>query len=431
MLVYTDVIAPRIQYIFQYLGEKTGIEFELTDAVEQYRTATFPKINYSSKVISTDEFHIIPYGLLTETDINRREIIPQTQNDLPVFFTTGGVFGFDLPAAIFYLISRYEEYDPFTPDKYGRYPYQDSLAHKGGFLQRPLVDEWVILFVNRLLNSFPSVEIKTPDYELIPTYDIDIAWSYLHKGWLRNIGGALKYPETSLERLRVLTGAQKDPFDCYDQMDAWHEKMNCKPIYFFPAGTKRTSLDKHISPYNRAYRKLIQRIAQKSDAGLHPSMYSNRHPESLSEEMKILEDIIGKHVHQSRQHYLWFKLPVTYRALIKAGITDDYSMGYGTINGFRASTSRSFLWYDLEKEQMTSLRIHPLAWMDANSFYEQKLNPDQAAKEFKYYQEVIQKVKGTWITVSHNHLLGQQKNWSGWATQYEQLISSELHSGQT
>jgi hypothetical protein len=106
-------------------------------------------------------------------------------------------------------------------------------------------------------------------------------------------------------------------------------------------------------------------------------------------------------------------------------------MGYGTINGFRASTSRSFLWYDLEKEQMTSLRIHPLAWMDANSFYEQKLNPDQAAKEFKYYTEVIQKVKGTWITVSHNHLLGQQKNWSGWATQYEQLISSELHSGQT
>lgn len=431
MLVYTDVITPRFQYIFHYLGEKTGIEFELTDALEQYRTATFPKINYSSKVILSDEFHIIPCGLLTETGINQREIIPQKQNDLIVFFTTGGVFGFDLPAAVFYLISRYEEYYRFNPDEYGRYPYQDSLVYKGEFLRRPLVDEWVNMFIKKLINYFPTLLIRTQAFEFTPTYDIDIAWSYLHKGWLRNIGGALRYTETALERLRVLTGAQKDPFDCYDELDSWHEKINGKPIYFFPVGTKRSSLDKHISPYNRSYRKLIQRLAQKAEVGIHPSIYSNQHPEYVSDEKKILEDIIGKSVQKSRQHYLWFKLPFTFRVLINAGITDDYSMGYGTINGFRAGTSRSFLWYDLGKEQMTSLRIHPLAWMDANSFYEQKLSPDQAVKEFKEYQQVIQQVKGSFLPVSHNHLLGQQNEWNGWDKQYGQLISDVLPSGQS
>ena len=430
MLVYSPLITPRIQYVFHYLEEKMQLNFDLTESYDRYQNDPTPKINYSSDPISPKEFHIVPCGLLTEKGIKQQEITVQTLNNLSVFFTTKCPLGFDLPAAVFYLISRYEEYYPFTPDKYGRYPHQDSLAYKGEFLQRPLVDEWVILFVNRLLDSFPSLEIKTPDFELIPTYDIDIAWSYLHKGWFRNIGGALKNPDTSLERVRVLTGAQKDPFDCYDELDAWHEKMNRKPIYFFPVGTKRTSLDKHISPYNSSYQKLIRRIAQKADVGLHPSMYSNEHPASLSNEKKILEDIIGKPIHQSRQHYLWFKLPVTYRTLINTGITDDYSMGYGTINGFRASTSRSFLWYDLRNEQMTSLRIHPLAWMDANSCYEQRLKPEEAADELIYYHQIIQKVKGTFIAVSHNHLLGKQIIWKGWGEYYQKMLSNGS-SGQT
>jgi hypothetical protein len=113
---------------------------------------------------------------------------------------------------------------------------------------------------------------------------------------------------------------------------------------------------------------------------------------------------------------------------MKAGITDDYSMGYGTINGFRAGTSRSFLWYDLEKEQMTSLRIHPLAWMDANSCYEQKLTPEEAADELICCQEIIQKVKGTLITVSHNHLIGKQTFWKDWGEYYQRILAPD-HQG--
>ncbi len=41
-------------------------------------------------------------------------------------------------------------------------------------------------------------------------------------------------------------------------------------------------------------------------------------------------------------------LPQTYAALIALGIHTDYSMGYGTHLGFRAGTSRSFYWYQLD-----------------------------------------------------------------------------------
>jgi hypothetical protein len=98
-------------------------------------------------------------------------------------------------------------------------------------------------------------------------------------------------------------------------------------------------------------------------------------------------------------------------------------MGYGTVNGFRASTSQSFLWYDLEREKGTNLRVHPLAWMDANSYYEQKLNANDAREEFEYYHQVIQKVKGTFISVSHNHLVAKGSEWETWPQQYNQLLN--------
>jgi hypothetical protein len=98
-------------------------------------------------------------------------------------------------------------------------------------------------------------------------------------------------------------------------------------------------------------------------------------------------------------------------------------MGYGTINGFRAATAQSFLWYDLLKETTTNLRVHPLAWMDANSFYENKLDSKEAAAEWQGYTERIRATQGTMITVSHNHLLADNTLWPGWMNEYEQLIA--------
>jgi hypothetical protein len=422
MLVYAPIITPRIEYIFHYLREKTGIAFELTESNERYQQELQPKINYSLESLSLDDVHIIPCGLLSESGICSWEIKVIQHRDFPIFFANGGTLGFDLPAAVFYLISRYEEYHPFTPDEYGRYPCQNSLAYQAEFLNTPLVDEWVNHFTQQLKSRFPTLQFKYPEYNFIPTYDIDIAWSYLHKGWIRNIGGFFKYPKTAIERLRVLIGLQKDPFDCYDELHQIHKHNDLKPIYFFPVGCKRSSLDKHISPDNKAYRRLIQSISTKAEIGLHPSVYSNEHLEAVAEEKTTLEEIIGRPVHQSRQHYLLFTLPDTYRTLIKAGITDDYSMGYGTVNGFRASTSQSFLWYDLEREETTPLRIHPLAWMDANAYYEQKLDSDDASAELKYYHQTIQKVNGHFISVSHNHLIAAQNSWKRWPEQYKKFL---------
>ena len=131
----------------------------------------------------------------------------------------------------------------------------------------------------------------------------------------------------------------------------------------------------------------------------------------------------GQLITISRQHYIRFNLPEDYQKLIKAGITDDYSMGYGSINGFRASVASSFYWYDLKKDEKTILRIHPFCFMDANSFYEQRQDTEQTWAELQYYLSICKAVNGTLITVWHNNFLGSSIEFNGWKDLYEKFIA--------
>ena len=137
----------------------------------------------------------------------------------------------------------------------------------------------------------------------------------------------------------------------------------------------------------------------------------------------LLENISGQSINQSRQHYIRFNLPDGYRRLTDASITDDYSMGYGSINGFRASVAASFYWYDLEKEEQTSLRIHPFCFMEANSFYEQKFSAIQALEELMHYLNICKAVNGQLITIWHNNFLGTAKAFAGWKETYAAFIA--------
>ena len=136
--------------------------------------------------------------------------------------------------------------------------------------------------------------------------------------------------------------------------------------------------------------------------------------------------MMGKRVAQSRQHYIRMTLPQTYRLLIDAGIEQDYSMGYGSINGFRASAASPFYWYDLEHDKATHLLIHPFCYMDANAVFEEQLTPEQAANELEQYYTVVKQVNATFITIFHNHFLTEQAEWKPWRMLYEKFLSKHF-----
>jgi hypothetical protein len=433
MLFYTASITNRLQYTVSVLFEAAGIQqYEITKDADAYKSFIGGKINYSSAQITNNEVWIQPVSLLFDKDIMRQEIEMISFKDFPAFYKTSGDFPFDLFAASFYLISRYEEYLPHSLDMYGRYAHENSLAFKHEFLQLPLVNLWLKEFAILLQQKFPGLLLKPADFAFLPTYDIDIAWSYLNKGLVRSVGGFLKSVMKGKwhqvhERISVLRGHRSDPFHCYNWLNYINQKAKSKPVYFFLVAGSNKSYDKNILPSNKNYSKLIKTHAANYNVGIHPSWQSYNKNKILDKELECLEEIVNKPITKSRQHYIKMKLPDTYRNLIEVGITEDYSMGYGSINGFRASYCLPYKWYDLEKDEVTSLTIYPFCYMEANSYFEQHYSVQEALQEMENYYEVTKDVNGLLITIWHNHFLGTDPMFEGWKEVYEEFLRKHFY----
>ena len=436
-LIFSHSITPRLEYIAAFLSRYYSTVFKLTSDEARYLSSDCScKINYSYHPICKGEIWMHSHALLSESAIHPVKLelfdhIPFSgaSRNYKAFFKTEGDTGFDLFAAIFFLITRYEEYLPHKKDAYGRYAHENSFAYKGEFLSEPLINTWLEDFRVLLAERDPVFNTTVHSFSFVPTYDIDMAWSYLHKGFKRNGGAFLlslvkgQWRSVS-ERSKVLRQKQLDPYDAYEWMDDLHRRYQLNPFYFFLVAHQAGKYDKNISLDNPAFKDLVHSIADRYQTGLHPSWHSGDVPHWLIREKEWLEQTTEKTINSSRQHYIRFEMPTTYRHLVVTGIENDYSMGYGSINGFRASIASSYYWYDLRNEASTSLLIHPFCFMDANSYYEQKQTPEQTATELTKYFQAIQAVHGTMITIWHNSFLGTAQTFNGWREVYQQFIEN-------
>ena len=223
------------------------------------------------------------------------------------------------------------------------------------------------------------------------------------------------------ERTQVLKNKQKDPFDSFRWLRQLHREYDCKPLYFVLSALRTTPFDKNIHPEHPAMMRVIRNLVKDGIIGIHPSYYADSE-EKISKEIKVLSHVSGKAISISRQHYIKMHIPHTCRLLISNGIHEDYSMGYGTHLGFRAGTGSSFLWYDLEHETITSLRIHPFCFMDSTAHYENRLPPQEAFEKLNTMTKVLEKTGSTLTTIFHNFSLGTSSEWRGWRQAYEQFM---------
>ena len=429
-LIFCHSTSPRLQYVIDFLTQYYGLSFKILYDEEKYAAASDAcKINYGYHRLVDDEIFIHSHVLLFESSVRPVKVECFEKNEYKAFFKAEGETGFDLFAAIFYLLTRYEEYLPHKKDHYGRYAHENSLAFREGFLHIPMINIWLEDFRKLLAEKNPEFATVYSLFRFQPTYDIDMAWVYRNKGFTRNTGGTLfllaqgKFRST-VQRIRVARGKGKDPYDAYEWMDRLHHQYHLKPVYFFLLAKETGKYDKNIDPDNPELRALIKTIASQYEVGIHPSWASNDLPSLLTKEKSTLERIIDKKVTASRQHFIRFNLPTTYQRLITLGITDDYSMGYGSINGFRASVASSFFWYDLKNEEKTKLQVHPFCFMDANAYYEQKLSTEGAFDELMHYYEVVKSVSGTLGMIWHNSFLGISPEFTGWKEVYEKFVAS-------
>jgi hypothetical protein len=421
LLIYTEQSSIRLQYICQHIfKERLGIPYAITSHKQSFEADNLIKINYSKGFIANC-FQIIPHGILFENNIEEQQIHYRATDDFPVLFANnGGQLNFDIFAASFYLLGRYEEYLPHSKDEHGRYAHTNSIAYKHNFLHLPLVDIWIEHFKLQLLQFNNKFVFEKQEASFLPTYDIDLAWNTANKSWIRKIAGLIKYP--SIEKAMMILGLKKDVFDSYEYLNTMHSLHNLKPIYFFLCAANFTQKDTNVDIKSPAFQALIKEHAEKYSIGIHPSWQSNSEEQIIAAEKTYLEKFAEKTITQSRQHYIKMELPKTYTALIKAGISIDYSMGYGTVNGFRASSASAFYWFNVATNEVTKLKIQPFCFMDANCIFEQNQSLSQAYHELMQYYLTCKKYNVCCSTIFHNNILGTSYKVKGWQALYSNFL---------
>lgn len=433
LIFYTKKLNPRIEYIVKHLFSKVlAYSIEFTCDYKHFAASDKIRIHYGNSQNAKVKSFIIPlHDFILENDIRPQKINFSSADQLPTLFgidNTGADLSFDFLSMAFYLLSRYEEYLPFDPDNHGRFTARQSQAFKYGFLEQPLVDQWLMYINGQLVNRFQFTPVKSKAYAFIPTIDIDFGWAYLHKKPWRTFGGAMKdllkgqFGDFST-RLTVLNKSEPDPYFKFDFLDHLHEKHELKAIYFFLFGAYGT-YDKNTAPEHPAMQELVHRLCAKSQIGIHPSYASNTDANQLEKEIKDLRSISGQPIKTSRQHFLKLSFPDTYQRLLALGINADYTMGYAESLGFRASTSHPFQWYDLENEKETALIVFPFQIMDVTLKNYLGLSPSAALESCQRIIDEVQAVDGTLISIWHNSSFSSLMGWDGWQSMYTSFAAA-------
>jgi len=115
--------------------------------------------------------------------------------------------------------------------------------------------------------------------------------------------------------------------------------------------------------------------------------------------------------------------PHSYRSLAVLGFTDVHSLGYSTVNGVRAGTATPFLFFDLLREEITDLRLHPFLFMDSAMADHLKYTPEQALEEAMKLTDKVRRYGGEAIGIWHNYALSDQGPYQGWRGLLESILS--------
>jgi len=428
-----------ISYIIEFLikGEKkqslrsfigyTAVPSEF----HKYRIVILPSSFFREDVYGTDQsLPILPL----------KEI-----HGIPLLFGTPDIewnngtliVGADIIASSYFLLTRYEEIRKRNQrDKHGRFPGKESLPFKAGFIHRPIVDEYGGLLRQWLRDvGLPVPEPEQKINHAWLTHDVDAPFycrtlrSVIREGvQKRNFKHAWKMYKASLT---------EDPFFTIpwliEQDISLQEKWGkgrCEPIFFFKTGGKSHADKPHYNIQSKDIQSIFSLCSRAgTHIGLHSSYDAGKNPANIKRELEKLRRYVPNFSPYNRHHYLSCREPEDLDWLEKAGITDDFSMGYADIPGFRLGTCHPVRWINPINKRISNLTLHPLLIMECSLSDPAYMNLDHHAA-LTYCLGIINQVEknnGELVLLWHNDRVSLHKsNPTPWQRNLYQTLIEEL-----
>ena len=319
------------------------IPISFTSSLDAFVAFSGPKFSYAPHPLG-QEFHVYASGFLTEQGISYQELKKGEWRGLQVLFAhnNSSRIPFDIFAASFYCLSRYEEYLPHLKDEDNRYPAVASWLTSADCLETPLVDAWAAAFLKELQREFPDLTLseKEIDSPIRPFFTITSPFKYLYKPSLTKLGQWLQSVwhlnlwdalEQCLVELRLL----RDPFDTYDQMIPVLSKGKVKPAFYFLFAQKPYE-GIATAIYNTKLQALIKGVSDDFPVSVLLSHHAQQGAEELAYELNNVKQLIHRPILRARFHRGIGTLAEGYAKLLEQEVHHDMSMAYEEEIGYRA-----------------------------------------------------------------------------------------------
>jgi len=332
--------------------------------------------------------------------------------------------GYDILGLTYWMLSRQEEVGRTDLDAHGRFPAVSSHAFKHGYLERPIIDEWLHILGQAIQRVWPGLPLKQHRLEMKVSHDVDtpsrygfrslpallrvMAGDILKRGDLRG----LLAPWVRFNTKKHLHTA--DAFNTFDWVMDVSERHGLTSAFYFTCDHHGTPYDSDYNVEHPAIRDLIRRIhARGHEIGLHPGYNTYLEPAQIKREADHLRRVCAEEgVNQEwwggRMHYLQWRQPVTLRAWNDAGMSYDNTLAYADHTGFRCGTCFEYPAFDPVAQENLRLRIRPLIIMERSVFSEKYMNlgvSNAALRKMIEIKEICRHASGCFTLLWHNSSL--------------------------
>jgi hypothetical protein len=430
------------------LNEFLGIEYEIE--FQARKDWLISDSNKDIKILLPDIlFQTPPEDWLTERslpnqplpiwDISRYGIdCPVVNKKLPVIYGNIDNSSYRVPLDIFssafFMLTRYEEVVNINKNLHGRFPATASISFQEGFLDRPIINEYIEILWNLLKKCWQNLKRKKHFFRILPSHDVDIPFNlYFLKPsqLLRKLAADLfvrKKPQLSLQNFinyfKVKGDPSLDPHNNFDLIMDLSEKYNLKSSFYFMGGGRTRFDPLYYQLDHPAVIAIIKNIRDRDhEIGFHPSYASATRKDIWKQEYRNLSAVVPSNsIIGGRQHFLRTHVPDTWRYWDMNGLTYDSSLGYADHSGFRCGVCYEYTLFDLIKRKQLNIKERPLIVMDCSVIDKKYMNMGPTQKAFDYMNTLKSRCKifnGDFTILWHNDRFQNKDE----VQIYEQLIS--------
>lgn len=328
---------------------------------------------------------------------------------------------YDILGLTYWMLNRIEEIGRTDLDNHGRFPATSSHAFRHGYLERPVVDEWLHLLGQVIKRIWPQIELNQHQFSMKVSHDVDVPSLYAFKPWkiiLRMMAGHLLKRHDIKAALQALwfklTGKniipKHDPCNTFDWIMQISEENDLISAFYFICGGEH-SHDADYQPEDPRIRRLMREIHKRGhEIGLHPSYATYQNPEAIKQQADRLRRICAEEgIHQNgfggRMHYLRWEQPTTLQAWDDAGMAYDSTLGYADRPGFRCGTCFEYPGFNPVTQTALRLRLRPLVVMECSVIGDNYMAMGYTHETFNHFEvlkDSCQKVQGCFTLLWHN-----------------------------